>query len=90
MITVSLRFDDEMKRELDEMCDEMGMNLTTFFTIYAKRALRDRRIPFEINAPSNPFYSAKNVAALETAEGQIRRGNVVVKSLDELTAMADE
>lgn len=30
MTTVSLRFDDEMKKQLDEMCDEMGMNLTTF------------------------------------------------------------
>ena len=39
MTTVSLRFDDEMKKQLDEMCDEMGMNLTTFFMIYAKNGL---------------------------------------------------
>lgn len=51
MTTVSLRFDDQMKRELDEMCDAMGMNLTTFFMIYAKKALRDRRIPFTLEAP---------------------------------------
>lgn len=51
MTTVSLRFDDKTKRELDEMCEEMGMNLTTFFTIYAKKALRERKIPFEIEAP---------------------------------------
>ena len=51
MTTVTLRFDDAMKKELDEMVEEMGMNLTTFFTIYAKRALRDRKIPFEISAP---------------------------------------
>lgn len=51
MTTVSLRFDDQMKRELDEMCDAMGMNLTTFFMIYAKKALRDRRIPFALEAP---------------------------------------
>ncbi|MGY3666564.1 MAG: hypothetical protein ACXAHE_22805 [Roseburia sp. 1XD42-69] len=37
MATVSLRFDDEMKKQLDEMCDEMGMNLTTFFMIYEKK-----------------------------------------------------
>lgn len=37
MTTVSLRFDDNTKKELDEMCAEMGMNLTTFFMIYAKR-----------------------------------------------------
>ena len=33
MTTVSIRLDDDMKRELDEMCDEMGMNITTFFMI---------------------------------------------------------
>lgn len=26
MVTVSLRLDDQMKKELDEMCSEMGMN----------------------------------------------------------------
>ena len=52
MTTVSLRLDDELKKGLDQMCAEMGMSLTTFFTIYAKRALRERRIPFEINAPA--------------------------------------
>ena len=43
------------------MCDEMGMNLTTFFMIYAKKALRERRIPFEIEAPLDPFYSKTNL-----------------------------
>lgn len=52
MITISLRFEENMKKELDDMCDEMGMNLTTFFMIYAKKVLRDRRIPFDIAAPS--------------------------------------
>lgn len=37
MTTISLRFEDSMKAELDEMCAEMGMNLTTFFMIYAKK-----------------------------------------------------
>ena len=35
----------------------MGMNLTTFFMIYAKKALRDRRIPFEVTAPLDSFKS---------------------------------
>ena len=46
MVTVSLRFDEDTKKGLDRMCDEMGMNLTTFFMIYARAALRERRIPF--------------------------------------------
>ena len=74
MTTVSLRFDDEMKRQLDEMCDEMGMNLTTFFMIYAKKALRDRRIPFEVAAPLDPFYSDSNMELLRKAGRQVRNG----------------
>lgn len=78
MTTISLRFDDKTKAELDEMCDEMGMNLTTFFTIYAKRALRDRKIPFEIVAPIDPFYSDKNMQQLEKSDQQIKEGKVIV------------
>lgn len=90
MTTVTLRFDDNMKKELDEMVDQMGMNLTTFFMVYAKRALRERKIPFEITAPVDPFYSAENIEQIRKADTQVREGNVVVKSMSELEAMADE
>lgn len=74
MTTISLRFDDETKAQLDEMCGEMGMNLTTFFTIYAKKALRDRRIPFEITADADPFYSESNIRHLERIAADIEAG----------------
>lgn len=90
MTTVTLRFEDEMKKELDEMVNEMGMNLTTFFMIYAKRSLRDRRIPFDITAPADPFFSDSNREALRKSEQQYREGRVVVKTMEELEAMADE
>ena len=77
MTTVKLRFDDEMKRQLDEMCDEMGMNLTTFFMIYAKKALRDRRIPFEVTAPLEPFY----YGAAKESESAGENGRVVAKTI---------
>ena len=57
MTTISLRMDDEMKKELDEMCEAMGMNISTFYMVYTKKALRERKIPFEIEAPQDPFYS---------------------------------
>lgn len=87
MTTISLRLDDDMKKELDQMCEEMGMNLTTFFMIYAKKALRERRIPFEIAAPADPFYSETNMVQLRKSSQQIKDGKVVVKSMEELEAM---
>ena len=88
MTTISLRLDDDMKKELDAMCDEMGMNITTFFMIYAKKALRDRKIPFEITAPADPFYSESNVGQIYKSDQQIKQGHVIVKTMDELEAMA--
>lgn len=90
MTTVSFRFDDEMKRQLDEMCDEMGMNLTTFFMIYAKKALRDRRIPFEVTAPLDPFYSDSNMEQLRKANKQVKDGQIIVKTMEELETMERE
>ena len=87
MVTVSLRFDEAMKRALDQMCDEMGMNLTTFFMIYARAALRERRIPFEIRAEKDPFYSEENVKAILQSSEQVKQGRVVSKSMDDLLEM---
>lgn len=64
--------------------------MTTFFTIYAKKALRERKIPFEISArKEDPFYSESNMRRLRESEEQIRQGKVVVKTMEELEAMAN-
>lgn len=90
MTTVSLRMDDEMKKELDEMCEAMGMNITTFYMVYTKKALRERRIPFDIEAPTEPFFSDSNMAQLHKSAKQIDEGKVVVKTMEELEEMAVE
>ena len=88
MVTVSLRFDEATKQSLDKMCDEMGMNLTTFFMIYAHAALRERRIPFEIRASDDPFYSSANLSAIRRSEAELHEGKAMPKNLAELETMA--
>ena len=90
MTTVSLRIEDKMKKELDAMCAEMGMNITTFFMIYVKRALRDRKIPFEIVAPKDSFYSKENTESIKESMQQIRDGKIVQKTMEQLEAMESE
>lgn len=97
MVTVSLRFDEETKRQLDEMCDEMGMNLTTFFTIYAKKALRDRRIPFDIAAspvPAPPVPAPKLSDFHERLPQKpippVKAGQIIIKTSGGLEVMESE
>ena len=90
MVTVSLRFEENFKKELDKMCDEMGMNLTTFFMIYAKKALRERRIPFEVAAPLDPFYSKQNLEQIEKSAQEITTGKTITKTIEEARELHKE
>ena len=90
MTTISLRMDDQMKKELDEMCEAMGMNISTFYMIYTKKALRDRRIPFDIEAPADPFYSEQNMTQLRKSAQQVKEGKIITKTMEDLEAMACE
>lgn len=46
--TVSIRMDSELKRQFEQFCDDVGMSMTTAFTIFAKKVVNEDRIPFEI------------------------------------------
>lgn len=48
--TFSIRMDTELKKEFDEICEEIGMNATTAFNVFARTVVREKRIPFELNA----------------------------------------
>lgn len=90
MKTVTLRMEDNVKDDLDEMLASMGMNIATFYNIYTLRTLRDRKIPFDITAPVDPFYSESNMAQIKKAQNQIQNGETVTVSFDKLEAMANE
>ena len=89
MTAVTLNLEDGIKKELDVLVEDMGMNLSTFFMIYIKKSLRDRKIPFEITAPTDPFFSECNMERLRESEQQFREGDVVIKTMEELEAMAN-
>ena len=73
---------------MEQTCQSLGLNMTTAFTIFAKKMSREKRIPFEVSV--DPFYSEKNMVAINEAEKQISCGQVVVKTLEELEAMENE
>ncbi|MCD7981786.1 MAG: type II toxin-antitoxin system RelB/DinJ family antitoxin [Clostridiales bacterium] len=84
MTTISIRLDESEKSELECILAEMGMNLSTFYMLYTKKVLRDRKIPFTIEASLDPFYSRENVSQILKADRQVRDGCVVEKSMKEL------
>ena len=86
MTAISIRLEDKDKQALDEMCAEMGMSVSTFFTIYAKRALRERRIPFEIAASEPEITREGALRAFQALRAEARANGVSDLTIDEINA----
>ena len=71
---VNFRMDEELKKNMESICQELGMNMTTAFTIFAKKMTRERRIPFDVSV--DPFYSESNMAYLKKVTSEIDSGKV--------------
>lgn len=47
---VNIRMDADLKKQFEAFCADMGMSMSTAFNIFAKKTVREYRIPFEIGA----------------------------------------
>ena len=59
---INIRMDADLKRQFEAFCTDMGMSMTTAFTIFAKKAVREDRIPFEIGGETP---NAQTLEAIE-------------------------
>ncbi len=74
---VNFRLDENIKKSMEEACKEMGMSMTTAFTIFAVKVGKEKRIPFEVIA--DPFYSQSNMNYLRRVISDIESGRSVLK-----------
>lgn len=59
MAQVSIRVDDEVKRNAEATLNAIGIPMSTAVNVFLKAVAREHRIPFELNA--DPFYSDSNM-----------------------------
>ncbi|MCL2321519.1 MAG: type II toxin-antitoxin system RelB/DinJ family antitoxin [Oscillospiraceae bacterium] len=46
---INIRIDEGLKQNFDNLCNDLGLTITTAITIFAKTAVRQQKIPFEIS-----------------------------------------
>lgn len=81
-VNVNFRLDEDVKKNMERACSEMGLSLSAAFTVFAKKVAREKRIPFEITA--DPFYSESNMAHLRRGIASLDAGNGVEHELAEV------
>lgn len=79
--SVTIRMDENLKKQVETLFDDMGLNMTTAITMFAKAVVRQNKIPFEITA--DPFYSEANQAHLRKAIADLEEGKGKVHELIE-------
>ena len=68
---VNFRIDEELKKEMEKLCNELGITMSTAFNIFAKKMTREKRIPFEVSI--DPFYSESNMKYLNNKRFKKRK-----------------
>ena len=69
---INFRLDKNLKEELDILCDEIGITVTTAFTIFAKKFVSD------------PFYSANFLERLKKSIEQLENKGGTIHEITEV------
>lgn len=70
--SITIRMDEKLKKQAEILFEDMGLNMTTAFTMFTKAVVRQNKIPFEITA--DPFYSEENQRHLSKAIADLEAG----------------
>ena len=78
---ITIRMDADLKKQVEELYSDLGMNLTTAFTVFAKQSVRGQKLPFAVSRA----YNAETIQALEDTRNGIglSRGFTSISELTE-------
>jgi DNA-damage-inducible protein J len=83
MAQVNIRIDDELKARADNIFEELGLNMTTAFTMFVRQTIRQGGIPFEITTRVDPFYNTENMNVLHQSIKEAEEGKLTAHELIE-------
>ena len=89
----SIRMDEGLKQEFSQFCENIGMTMSTAFVVFAKAALRNRKIPFEIYdySPITEAQTFQRVTSREAASAfENMRSQVQTRLEDKPEPTSDE
>lgn len=80
---INIRMDDNLKMQFDRLCNELGLNMTTAFNIFARTMVRQQKIPFEI---ALDVPNAETLAAID----DVNHGRNLSKSFHSVTELMED
>jgi DNA-damage-inducible protein J len=66
--TINLKIDSELKEQFQQLAKDLGASTTTLITMFVKRAVDERAIPFEVKAKPRLNAVYRQLIAEENAK----------------------
>ena len=91
MAQVNIRIDDSLKEQGERLFADLGMSLSTAFSVFVSQSIREGGLPFTVTTRTDPFYSPSNMSVLRASIADMDAGKGIIrKTIDELEAMENE
>ncbi len=74
-INICIRMDSDLKAQADALFNELGMNLSTAFTIFVRQSLREGGIPFEIKLEQSEKKIISSVSETNKTDLSVKECN---------------
>ncbi len=79
---ITIRIDEKLKSDLQELLEKLGLDMTTFFIMTAKQAVREQAIPFHPSLNAG-IYSEKAYEFAKNNTKYNNEGRAVISKNDE-------
>lgn len=67
-VNVTVRIDEELKKQADQLFDDLGMSLSTAFNIFLRQSVREQQMPFTISRNIPNALTRETMALAENDE----------------------
>jgi DNA-damage-inducible protein J len=94
MTNITIRIDDDVKREAETLFDKLGMSISGAINVFFRQAIREQAIPFPIRAKTakekyDEYFTPEVVKSILRSAEQAERGEVITFTMAELIAMEE-
>ena len=83
MANVNIRVDDNLKKDVENLLGELGLNISTATNMFYRQILKHHGIPFDVK--TEPFYSENNLKYLEKAYNEMKQGKGELHDIIEIS-----
>ena len=78
--------DKNLKIRFEKVCNELGLSMSTAFTVFAKTMVRQQRVPFDISLEVPNEETLKSIENIEKGKNLSKRFTSVEELMEDLNA----